>query len=165
MTPDRLKRARELAELEARIGTPGTGALWIECLDEVERLQTLTPSELVQGLLDARDKQGDQLGAVIKLKEEIERLQAEAEQLRVQLAGCGVAAMCNTPTSMEEQRCKEGGYGWSVSYGDVLRAVETQMKYRAALEKIEVHGWDGKKSTRDRLIEITEIAKTALEGK
>ena len=41
----------------------------------------------------------------------------ECEQLRVQLAGCGVAALDGS----KKQEAKKGSYGWSASYGDVLK--------------------------------------------
>jgi len=41
---------------------------------------------------------------------------AETDQLRVQLAGCGVAALGGTS---EPMRARRGQYGWSPSYGDV----------------------------------------------
>ena len=41
----------------------------------------------------------------------------EIEQLRVQLAGCSVAALGGTN---KEHIAKEGDYGWSVAYQDVL---------------------------------------------
>ncbi len=68
---------------------------------------------------------------------EIERLKAEAEQLRVQLAGCGVAALSNTRKSMAEQEVKPGGYGYSASYGDVLRAVTREIEWRERAEAAE----------------------------
>jgi uncharacterized protein YdcH (DUF465 family) len=48
-----------------------------------------------------------------ELKAENERLKEEAEQLRVKLAGCGVAAFGGKP------ECNKGDYGWSPSYEDV----------------------------------------------
>lgn len=56
-------------------------------------------------------------------------LQEEVEQLRVQLAGCGVAAMQNTRDSVA-LRAKPGDYGWSASYGDVCAAVDREMDLR-----------------------------------
>jgi len=55
--------------------------------------------------------------------------QKEIKQLRVQLAGCGVAAMQNTTKSIK-QRAKKGVYGWSASYQDVCDAIDREMKLR-----------------------------------
>lgn len=62
-------------------------------------------------------------------------LKEEVEQLRVQLAGCGVAAMQNTRDSVA-LRAKPGDYGWSASYGDVCAAVDREMDLRERLESI-----------------------------
>ena len=56
---------------------------------------------------------------------------AEIEQLRVQLAGCGVAAMQNTEASRAE-RAKPGDYGYSGSYAEVCKAVDREIALRAA---------------------------------
>lgn len=60
---------------------------------------------------------------------------AELERLRVQLAGCGVAAMSNTRESLARSQCvKPGDYGYSASYGDCVRAAEREI---AACERAE----------------------------
>jgi|APFre7841882654_1041346.scaffolds.fasta_scaffold180068_1 hypothetical protein len=69
--------------------------------------------------------------------DEIEVLNNEIEQLRVQLAGCGVAAMCNTHESVKKQSIPEGSYGWSASYGDVIEAVKREIVLREELEKLK----------------------------
>ena len=61
---------------------------------------------------------------------EVERLTADLEQTRVQLAGCGVAAMQNTEES-KAHRVERGAYGWSESYGDVCRMVDREIELRA----------------------------------
>ena len=45
------------------------------------------------------------------------QLMEEVEQLRVQLAGCGVAALGGIKGKL---LIKRGGYGWSASYQDVV---------------------------------------------
>lgn len=60
------------------------------------------------------------------------RLENEIETLRVQLAACGVAAMQNTEESATQRIDKLSPY-WSASYGDVCRAVDSEMCSRAAL--------------------------------
>jgi len=66
----------------------------------------------------------------------IEALQAENERLRVQLAGCGVAAMQNTESS-KAQRVQKESYGWSESYGDVCRAVDREIELRAERDQLQ----------------------------
>lgn len=66
-------------------------------------------------------------------------LKREVEQLRVQLAGCGVVAMQNTRSSVA-LRCVTGEYGWSASYDDVCQAVDREMELRERLEGITGNG-------------------------
>ena len=77
---------------------------------------------------------GDFGKALNGYSEQAERLEYEVEQLRVQLAGCGVAAMQNTGESVKN-RAKPGDYGYSASYGDVCRAVDREIEYREMLVK------------------------------
>jgi uncharacterized small protein (DUF1192 family) len=69
-------------------------------------------------------------GIVPELRAEIDRLRAEVEQMHVQLANCGVTAICNTHQSRENQKCVEGDYGWSQSYQDVIEAVGREIALR-----------------------------------
>lgn len=54
----------------------------------------------------------------------------ESEHLRVQLAGCGVAALGGVGDRASV--AKRGDYGWSASYQDV---VDLRVKYEALLER------------------------------
>ena len=66
---------------------------------------------------------------------------AKVEQLRVQLAGCGVAANGGV-----EDPAQEGSYGWSRSYHDVL---DLRRKYGMLIEGLgqrgvsRAHGFPG----------------------
>ena len=77
----------------------------------------------------------------------IQALEKEVEQLRVQLAGCGAAAMQNTVDSIHD-RAKAGDYGWSASYQDECKAVDREISYREALELLadyanhDNRGWE-----------------------
>lgn len=53
----------------------------------------------------------------------------ECEQLRVQLAGCGVAALGGT-----NNPAKKGDYGWSQAYQDVL---DLRLKYDDLQRKVD----------------------------
>jgi hypothetical protein len=66
-----------------------------------------------------------------------ETAEAENERLRVQLAGCGVAAMGNTRESLERNRLSKDAYGYSESYADCLRAAEREIAEREGKEAAE----------------------------
>lgn len=79
----------------------------------------------------------------------IESTFAEVERLRVQLAGCGVAAMANTRESLERLRaecCDPDVYGYSASFGDCLRACEREIDERERADRAE--------SDRTALLEV-----------
>lgn len=85
---------------------------------------------------------------------------AEIERLRVQLAGCGVAAMQNTEKSIK-YRANEGDYGYSASYSDVCKAVDREIRYREALKDILIMGELDSNFPQDG--RMYDIAKVALE--
>ena len=76
-----------------------------------------------------------------ELRDALQERDAEIERLRVQLAGCGVAAMQNTEAS-KANRVKRGSYGWSESYGDVCRAVDREIEQRRVLEQAKTAAID-----------------------
>lgn len=93
---------------------------------------------------------------------EILRLKGELEQTRVQLAGCGVAALCNTRESMVKQIVGHDAYGYSASYQDVLDAVGREIKLREMNESIELQLAEARKET-DRLRKICD-PETEIEA-
>ena len=57
------------------------------------------------------------------------KLKDEVEQLRVQLAGCGVAAF---GYAKGKNDCKKGDYGWSQSFEDVKTLWDKYLDLRKA---------------------------------
>lgn len=66
----------------------------------------------------------------------VKELTGECEQLQVQLAGCGAAALQNTPSSVTE-RAKPGDYGYSSSYYEICRAVDREIVLRSQLTTLQ----------------------------
>jgi len=87
-------------------------------LVEVERLQK-----------EVERHGGHGLCRVNTLEAKVERLKTENEKLQAQLAGCSVAALGGTDTVV-----KQGDYGWSASYQDVL---ELRLKYEQLRKALE----------------------------
>lgn len=79
---------------------------------------------------DSREEYTD---ALIEHADTLLAAAEECEQLRVQLAGCGVAALDGSA----EQEAKTGAYGWSPAYADVLHL---RRKYDVMARDIEE--WD-----------------------
>ncbi len=61
----------------------------------------------------------------------------DIEQLRVQLAGCGVVALSNTRESLKEQMPEKGAYGWSESLLQVRESVLREIHQRERAEAAE----------------------------
>ncbi len=64
------------------------------------------------------------------LRARIAKLEAELEYERMRLAGCGTAAMANTPDTIKQRLKQEDAY-YSASYEDVCRAVDREMALKA----------------------------------
>jgi len=96
---------------------------------KAERDEALAEEAGAQAALNVAHEQYDELVA------ERDALKAEIEQLRVQLAGCGVAAIENMESS-KANRAKRGDYGWSESYYAVCCAVDREIELRAKLAEL-----------------------------
>ena len=94
-------------------------------VEGMQWLYNTATDNFIRGLRDANAE-------LAALRAENERLRADLEQTRVQLAGCGVIAMCNTENSLREQMPAPSAYGYSVSLADVERAVRREIALRAA---------------------------------
>lgn len=90
-------------------------------VDELKEWTMILPREI-------RDDVDARLAENAALKAEVEELRRDLEQTRVQLAGCGVAAMGGV-----KEDCKPGEYGYSASLSDV---VNLYRKYEAAESRL-----------------------------
>lgn len=81
----------------------------------------------------------------------------EIERLRLQLAGCGVAAMQNTDKTRADRIDRNNPY-WSASYGDVCAAVDREMALRAEVARLRKIA-----EAAAKMEEALEAAKECLE--
>lgn len=70
------------------------------------------------------------------LARELQAVGLDNELLRLQLAACGVAAMCNTEETIDKQRIGEDSPYWSDSYRNVCNAVDREMELQAENERL-----------------------------
>lgn len=97
----------------------------------------------------------ESINEIINLTDERDELLAQVEQLRCQLAGCGVAALQNTRDSAA-QRGAPGDYGYSGSYEEVCRAVDREMVLREQRDELLTE----LKATESRLHEVSTLCAT-----
>lgn len=77
-------------------------------------------------------------GRALKAEAQCAALEQANEQLQVQLAGCSVASLSNTRESFAKaHECKQGDFGWSGSYNDVLAAVAREIVLREELHALQ----------------------------
>jgi hypothetical protein len=106
-----------------------------------------TLEETTQDRLDkySQAEFADKILEIRKLRQRVDELEAklgggtmeenELETERLRLAACGVAAMSNTKFTVLTRITDESPY-YSASYGDVCRAVDREIRYREALERL-----------------------------
>ena len=82
---------------------------------------------------------GQPTDPVVRLQARIQALTRELEVERMRLAACGVVAMANTPESAAKAREMLPEYR-SASCDDVANVVDSEMRYRAALEELACLG-------------------------
>jgi hypothetical protein len=84
----------------------------------------------------------------------------EIEQLRAQLAACCNAAVGNTREALaENRRVKKGDYSWSLSYEDVLNAVEREIKQQELAEHWQERAKDWRERAEKAERELAELRR------
>lgn len=95
---------------------------------------------------------------------ERDALREECEKLRMQLAGCGVAAMTNTASTAAARITKDNPY-WSASYGDVCAAVDREMALREENEKLREFLRQRDKTAADDEAEIARLREQLVKAR
>lgn len=106
---------------------------------------------------------GDIAAELAHRDERIATLSADLERERMRLAGCGVAALCDTPKSAEAQRIGKDNPYWSASYGDVCRQIDELMRIRVELAAAQAEAQARRGMTDDELAQLKLTCYAAFE--
>jgi len=94
------------------------------------------------------------------LEAENKRLEEDLEAERLRLAGCGVAAMANTPESVANRIGTDSPY-YSASYLEVCRAVDREMALREELASAQAVVRQAALDTFGREMTVAEFAEAS----
>ena len=114
---------------------------------------TMTPDEVVKVfngmIITSKEEEVDSwyifperitaLQSAISLIQDYQKLKEEIERLRVQLAGCGVAAL---GYATGKNAIEKGSYGYSASFQDVVDLWDKHQKLRERVEKLNTKRMD-----------------------
>lgn len=125
-------------------------ALHVGCMEAQTKIEKLedtneelkTKVSLLEQDLDSVKREKQILtNSFLKTMNEInklkEALEDEVETLRLKLAACGVAALCNTRESACKQKVSKDSPYYSASYEDICDAVNREMDLREENEKLK----------------------------
>ena len=99
----------------------------------------MTPDEVVKKLGDMSSESNHNefnvLASAISIIQDYQKLKEEADRLRVQLVGCGVAAL---GYATGKNAIEKGSYGYSASFQDVVDLQDKYQKLRGKIDKAQV---------------------------
>jgi len=127
-------------------------------MDWMEGFETMMTNEQLDIICDRAKAGCVYWDDSIRLVNEIKRLRAELETERMRLAACGVAAMCNTETSIKQQFDGMKEEYSSASLRDVQEMVKREMDLRSERDSLRAKLDELKRLGTDLCTEATPWA-------